>query len=50
VVYDLESALRGVYLDKLKSAITGFFANAQIEVLSVGKDDFAASIENALSV
>ncbi len=49
VVYDLEGALRGIYLDKLASTINCFFKNAGIEVLSVGQDDFHKSLEAAIN-
>lgn len=49
VIYDLESRLRGVYLDDLPGVVRGFFQEAGVEVLSVSPDDFVASLENALS-
>jgi lipoate-protein ligase A len=48
VIFDLESRLRGVYLDDLAGVINAFFENSQVEVLSVSPDDFVASIEEAL--
>ena len=48
VIYDLESSLRGVYLDDLDSAVESFFEKAGVEVLSVSPADFIASIRNAL--
>lgn len=48
VIYDLESSLRGVYLDDLADVIRTFFKQADVEVLSVSPDDFIAAIENAL--
>ena len=48
VIYDLESSLRGVYLDDLESTIESFFTQAGVEVLSVSPADFIASIRNAL--
>jgi len=48
VIYDLESRLRGVYLDELADVIRAFFEDTQVEVLSVQADDFIASVENAL--
>ena len=49
VIYDFESSLRGLCLDKLTEAVNGFFNTAQIEMLSVSPQDFIASIDNALS-
>jgi len=48
VIYDLESSLRGVYLDELEAAVRGFFEQAEIEVLSVSADDFVAAFQDAL--
>ena len=49
VIYDLESRLRGVYLDELPGVIRDFFQEAGVEVLSVSPDDFIASLENAVA-
>jgi lipoate-protein ligase A len=49
VIYDLESRLRGVYLDELAGVIRTFFKESQVEVLSVSPDDFIASVEDALA-
>jgi lipoate-protein ligase A len=49
VIYDLESSLRGVYLDDLAEVVRGFFAQAGVEVLSVAPDDFIAAFEDALA-
>jgi lipoate-protein ligase A len=49
VIYDLEGALRGVFLDQVEGTLDCFFKNTEIEVLSVNKDDFASSIRQALS-
>jgi lipoate-protein ligase A len=49
VIYDLESSLRGVYLDELGQAIRDFFDAAPVDMLSVSPRDFILSIENALS-
>ncbi len=48
LIYDLESSLRGVYLDELGQAIGNFFDAAQVDMLSVSPQDFITSIENAL--
>ncbi len=49
IIYDLESRLRGVYLDDLAEVVRAFFQEAGVEVLSVSTDDFIASLENALA-
>jgi lipoate-protein ligase A len=49
VIYDLESSLRGVYLDDLADVVRKFFDQAEVEVLSVSPEDFITSIEKALS-
>jgi lipoate-protein ligase A len=48
VIYDLESCMRGVYLDDLPGAVREFFGKAGAEVLSVSPDDFIAAFEEAL--
>jgi len=48
IIYDLESRLRGVYLDDLEEVIREFFGQAQVEVLSVSPEDFIASFKDAL--
>lgn len=48
VIYDLESRLRGVYLDEIEAVVADFFNRAGAEVLSVSPADFMASINNAL--
>jgi len=49
VIYDLEGALKGVFLDKVESTLDCFFNTVEIEVLSVGKGDFLESLQAALS-
>jgi len=49
VIYDLESRLRGVYLDDLASVVEDFFKQAGVEVLSVSPADFIAAFEDALA-
>jgi lipoate-protein ligase A len=49
IIYDLESRLRGVYLDELAEAVRNFFAQVGVEVLSVSPDDFVAAFEDALT-
>ena len=48
VILDLESSLRGVYLDELEATVAEFFKNASVDVLSVSPADFVAAIMNAL--
>lgn len=49
VIFDLESRLRGVYLDDLEQTVRDFFRNTDVEVLSVSPDDFVASLKDALA-
>ena len=49
VIYDLESALRGVYLDDLAGVIRAFFEETEVEVLSVSPEDFIATVQDALA-
>jgi lipoate-protein ligase A len=49
LIYDLESRLRGVYLDELAQVIGNFFDAAPVDMLSVSPQDFIISIENAIS-
>ena len=49
IIYDLESRLRGVYLEDLAGVIRTFFEESEVEVLSVSPDDFIASVEDALA-
>ncbi len=49
LIYDLESSLRGVYLDELGQAIGNFFDAAPVDMLSVSPQDFIIAIENAVS-
>ena len=49
LVYDLESRLRGVYLDDLAGVVREFFEQAGAEVLSVSPDDFIAAFDEALA-
>lgn len=49
VIFDLESNLRGVYLDDLEQTVRDFFRNTDVEVLSVSPDDFVASLKDALA-
>jgi lipoate-protein ligase A len=48
LIYDLESRLRGVYIDDIESRILAFFDEAGAEALSVTPRDFLAAIEDAL--
>lgn len=48
VIYDLESRLRGVYLDDLPGAVRAFFGQSGVEALSVSPDDFVAAFADAL--
>mgnify|MGYP001544690618 FL=1 len=48
VIFDLESRLRGVFLDELENVVDEFFQQADVEVLSVSPADFIAALEDAL--
>jgi lipoate-protein ligase A len=49
LIYDLESRLRGVYLEDVARVVSEFFQQSDFEVLSVSPEDFIASIEDALA-
>lgn len=49
LIYDLESRLRGVYLDDVAGVVSEFFQQSDFEVLSVSPEDFIASIDDALA-
>lgn len=49
VIYDLESRLRGVFLDELADVVRAFFQQTDTEVLSVSPEDFVASLHAAAS-
>jgi lipoate-protein ligase A len=47
-VFDLEAHLQGLKLDEVRPAIGQFFADSDIDMLSVTAEDFYASIASAL--
>ena len=47
-IYDLESRLRGEFLEDLEPVIRSFFNQADVEVLSVSPDDMVAAFKDAL--
>jgi lipoate-protein ligase A len=49
VVYDLEGALRGLPIDQVPGTLDCFFRDAEIEVLSVTKEDFSQSLQAAIA-
>ena len=49
VVFDLEASLAGTRIDDVESTITQFFDETDIDMLSVGARDFAASLNDALA-
>jgi lipoate-protein ligase A len=49
IVFDLEAHLAGTRLDEIDGAIDTFFAENDIDMLSVAPDDFKAAIANALA-
>ena len=48
IILDLEAALRGVASAELASAVEGFFARANVGLLTVSPADFAAALEDAI--
>jgi lipoate-protein ligase A len=48
VLMDLEAALRGAPVDTIDQVLERFFQEAEVDALSVSRDDFAASIRAAL--
>ena len=48
IVFDLEARLAGCRLDEVDAAIDQFFADSDIDMLSVTPADFQASIASAL--
>jgi len=49
IIYDLESRLRGVFLDELADVVQAFFQETETEVLSVSPEDFIVSLQAAAS-
>jgi lipoate-protein ligase A len=49
LIFDLEAALRGLYIAEAGSAVEAFFASRPANGLSVGAGDFRRAIETALS-
>jgi lipoate-protein ligase A len=49
IVFDLEAHLLGTRIDEISAAIDDFFANNDVDMLSVAPSDFAASITSALT-
>ena len=47
VIFDLESALRGVPVPALGQAVRDFFAGADVGLLSATPSDFAGALEAA---
>ena len=48
LIYDLESRLRGAYVDDIEPVVLAFFEQAQAQALSVSPGDFLAAIQDAL--
>lgn len=48
VIYDLEGILRGLPLEQVPGMLDCFFRDADIEVLSVAKEDFLRSLQAAI--
>ena len=49
VVFDLEAALAGTRIQDVDAVVKRFFEETAIEMLSVGPEDFAAAINDALA-
>ena len=47
-VFDLEAHLAGTRIDEIDDEIDSFFANNDIDMLSVSPDDFKTAIANAI--
>jgi lipoate-protein ligase A len=48
VIYDLEGHLRGTFIDGLDNKLDCFFGQADIDTLSVGKEEFLGSLQAAI--
>ena len=48
VVFDLEAHLQGCNLDDVDASLESFFAQTEIDTLSVAPADFKAAIDDAL--
>jgi lipoate-protein ligase A len=48
VVFDLEAALAGTRIQEVGEVVERFFRETEIEMLSVGPEDFIASLDDAL--
>lgn len=49
VIYDLEAALRGTFVDDVEQTLARFFEQADIDSLSVRPEDFSAALDDALT-
>lgn len=49
IVYDLEAALRGALAEDVRHRVESYFAAAQVGLLSIAPQDFAAAVENAFA-
>jgi lipoate-protein ligase A len=49
VVFDLEAALAGIRIRDVAATVEQFFAETDIEMLSVGPEDFIAALQDALA-
>ena len=48
IVYDLEAHLKGVFIDKLESSVKSFFAEVDVNLMSVMPEHFIESLNQAL--
>jgi hypothetical protein len=49
VVYDLEAALRGAFVNDIDTVLDAFFEQADVDSLSVRPEDFTAALKDALA-
>lgn len=49
VIYDLEAALRGTFVDRIDNMLDCFFSRTEIDSLSVRQADFSHALQDALA-
>lgn len=48
-IFDLEAALRGTYTKDVQQTVSSFFETADVGLMTVGANDFAAALEQAVA-
>ncbi|NNF77456.1 MAG: lipoate--protein ligase family protein [Rhizobiales bacterium] len=48
-IFDLEAALRGTFTKDIQQTVTGFFEIADVGLMTVGADDFATALQQAVA-